>query len=101
MALMVFALLMWSVLTSDVSIVPGCWLATNCQRKLSDLLRFEKAFGGAQYWSPIVLDRLAHRGVSGSAGGLSGCGPTWQNPQVMLTRNGRTRLGSAWIAASV
>ena len=40
--------------------------------KLFDFLRFVNVFGGVQYWSPIVLDRLAHRGASGSSGGLSG-----------------------------
>src|SRR5262249_53989142 len=85
-AVIVLALLMWSVLTSEVSMVPGCWLATNCHRKLRDRLRLLKIRGGDQYWSPIVLDRFDHSGASGSFGGFRGCGPTWQKPHDMLMR---------------
>ena len=100
-AVMVLELLMWSVLTSEVSMVPGCWLARNWYRKLLGVFRLTKVATGSQYWSPMVLDRFAHAGFSGSSGGLSGCGAIWQKPHDMLTRNGRTSLGSALIAWSL
>lgn len=60
--------------------VPGSWLATNCQRKLSGDFIFENAFDGNQYWLPIMLDRLPHAGCSKSCallpGVASGRGPT-------------------------
>src|SRR6516164_2566517 len=59
--MIVFGLLIWSVTTSDVSIVPACWLATYCQIKLSSVLRTVKAFDGDQYWWPIGMFRWRKR----------------------------------------
>ena len=46
-------------------------------------------------WLPTLFDRSAQVGFSLSAGGWSGCGAMWQNPQLIPTRNGRTVSGSA------
>ena len=39
-----------------------------------------------KYCAPTVELRFSHLGFSGSAGGLIGLGPTWQNPHDMPTR---------------
>ena len=44
-----------------------------------------------KYCAPTLELRFSHFGFSGSAGGLTGFGPTWQKPQDMPTRYGRTR----------
>src|SRR5918911_306931 len=61
-ALIVFALLIWSVLTREVSMVPGCWLARRWWRKLSGFVRFANAIVGIQYWLPMIEERFSHLG---------------------------------------
>src|SRR5215831_12250682 len=56
-AFIVFGLLIWSVLTSEVSSVPGCQLCTNWKKKLFGPLRLVNAFEPFQYWAPTVLER--------------------------------------------
>src|SRR6187402_1185807 len=86
-------LLMPSLDTSDVSRVPGrdvwnSWkkklplLASPCQLKMRSTQK---------YWAPTLELRSAHVGRSGSAGGCTGFGPTWQNPHDIPTRYGFTR----------
>ena len=43
-----------------------------------------------KYCAPTVELRFAQLGLSGSAGGLTGLGPTWQKPHDMPTRYGLT-----------
>src|ERR1043166_3638224 len=94
---MVLALLMLSDGTSEVSMVPGSWASITWARKLFDSRVLAKMARKRRYWPPMLFDRLAHSGFSGSAGGLSGCGAMWQKPQLMPTRKGdrkSTRLNS-------
>ena len=94
MLVMVFELLIWSVDTSEVSMVPGCWLLRNWKSALFSRVRFAKDLLARQNWLPIVLETFAHSGRSGSAGGFCGWKAMWQKPQDMLMRKGRMRLGS-------
>src|SRR4029078_876360 len=95
MLVMVLALLIWSVDTSEVSMVPGCWLLRNWKRALFSCVRLALALTARQNWLPMVLETFDHSGRSGSFGGLSGWNEMWQKPHDRLTRKGRTRLGSA------
>src|ERR1044071_6769384 len=94
MLVMVFELLIWSVDTSEVSMVPGCWLLRNWKRALFSCVRLAKALLARQNWLPMVLDMFAYSGCSGSTGGFCAWYAMWQKPQDMATRKGRTRLGS-------
>src|SRR3954469_24477521 len=93
MAFMVLGLLMLSLDTSEVSSVPGSEVRSAWFRKLLPLVRpFQsKTRSHQKYCAPTLEARFAHFGFSGSSGGFTGLGPTWQNPQDMPTRYGLTR----------
>ena len=78
-----------------MSEVPGGWALSISQRKLPGRESKAKTLPSRKYWLPIAETRFSHFGFSGSAGGLSGSGPTWQRPHVTPTRYGLTRFGSA------
>src|SRR5690606_11340131 len=92
-ALIVRGLLMLSEATKEVSRAPGVEEFRICQMKLVSSGWATKIRPIQKYWPPIVADMFAHWGSFGSAGGLSGCGPTWQKPQLMPSRYGRTSSG--------
>src|ERR1044072_3357341 len=117
MLVMVFELLICSVDTSEVSMVPGCWLLRNWKSAWFARVRWAEDVLARQNWLPMVLETFAHSGRSGAAGGVcwwkgtwekpqanvmrtGGTGvwfggkAMWQKPQDMLMRNGRMRLGS-------
>ena len=83
---MVRGLLMLSVETSDVSSVPGREVRKSWTMKLDGFASQPKMRSSQKYWAPTLELRFAQRGFSGSAGGLSGFGPTWQNAQDIATR---------------
>ncbi len=93
---MVRGLLMLSVLTSDVSSDPGRDVMNSCLKKLFGLLSpcQLKMRSTQKNCAPTVDDRFLHSGFSGSTGGRSGSGPTWQKPHDMPMRYGFTR--SRW-----
>ena len=83
---MVRGLLMLSVETSEVSSAPGreVWKSWNMKLLGSDSQ--VKMRSTQKYCAPTLELRFSHFGFSGSAGGLTGLGPTWQNAQDMPTR---------------
>ena len=82
---------MLSLDTSEVSSEPGRAVCKTWNRKF-DWSAFHARMRSTQkYCAPTVALKSAHRGASGSAGGFTGFGPTWQNPHDMPTRYGRTR----------
>jgi hypothetical protein len=62
------------------------------QRKLPACEWTAKTLPSRKYWLPIAEARFSHLGFSGSAGGLSGWGPTWHRPHVTPTRYGPTSI---------
>src|SRR5947209_20611216 len=69
-----FELLMLSVLTIEVSMVPGCCEATYCQRKFVGSRRVAKEALVRKYWFPMTEERFSHFGSSGFLRRLIGCG---------------------------
>ena len=84
---------MLSVETSDVSSVPGreVWKSWIEEARLWSAFQ-SKMRSTQKYCAPTFELRFSHFGFSGSAGGLIGFGPTWQNPHDMPTRYGCTRF---------
>jgi hypothetical protein len=72
--------------TREVSRAPGREVWKSWKGKLLSSASQVKMRSIQKYWAPTFEDRSAHSGFSGSAGGWTGLGPTWQKPQVMPTR---------------
>ncbi len=89
---MVRGLLMLSVETSEVSSVPGREVRKSCTGKLLGSDSQAKMRSIQKYCAPTLELRFSHLGFSGSAGGFTGLGPTWQNAHDIATRYGRTRF---------
>ena len=85
-AFMVRGLLMESVEISEVSSAPGREVWNSWKGKLLGSACQEKMRSTQKYWAPTLELRFSHFGCSGSAGGFTGLGPTWQNAQDMPTR---------------
>ena len=81
---------MLSLDTSEVSSEPGRAVCRNWKKKFEGSAFQAKMRSTQKYCAPTVELRFSHCGASGSAGGLIGFGPTWQKPQDMPTRYGRT-----------
>ncbi len=79
---------MLSVETNEVSSEPGSEVWNSWKMKLAwTFFGFHTKMRSTQkYCAPGLEFRLAHLGFSGSAGGFTGFGPTWQNPHDMPTR---------------
>src|SRR5947209_6038351 len=95
MAFIVRGLLMLSLDINEVSRVPGNDECSSWKMKFDSLCGFHMNTRSTQkYCAPGLELRFAHFGCSGSAGGFTGFGPTWQKPHDMPTRYGRTRCWS-------
>ena len=79
---------MLSVETSDVSRVPGNEVCRDWNEKLCWFAgpRQSKTRSHQKNWAPTLELSSAQRGFSGSTGGFTGFGPTWQKAQDMPTR---------------
>ena len=79
--------------TSDVSSVPGNDVCSAWYAKLAwFVVPFQlKTRSHQKNCAPTLELRFSQRGFSGSAGGFTGLGPTWQNAHDMPTRYGFTR----------
>src|ERR1700742_1520804 len=89
-AFMVRGLLMLSEEINDVSRVPGREVWKSWTGKLLISGFHAKMRSIQKYCAPTLELRFSHFGLSASAGGFTGFGPTWQNPHDIPTRYGLT-----------
>ena len=84
---------MLSEATNEVSSAPGGDELSSCQTKLLSSGWAMKIRPIQKYWPPMVAEMLRHSGALGSSGGSRGWALTWQKPQLIPRRYGRTSSG--------
>src|ERR1700730_8423578 len=100
MAFMARGLLMLSVAINDVSSEAGRDAWKIWKAKLVGSASHMKTRSARMYCAPTLALRFSHFGCSGSAGGRTGLGPTWQKVQLIPTRYGLARSFEWWNARS-
>src|SRR3546814_11324125 len=95
MAFIVPGLLTWSLGIAEVSLVPGRACANTWYSSDAGGMPEASSSEMRRYWLPIAPLMLAHSGLAGSSGGLSGSKAMWQEPQLVPIRNGGSIAPSA------
>src|SRR3546814_6222603 len=93
--LIVPGLLTWSLGIAEVSLVPGRACANTWYSSEAGGMPEASSSEMRRYWLPIAPLMLAHSGLAGSSGGLSGSKAMWQEPQLVPIRNGGSIAPSA------
>src|SRR3546814_20176010 len=93
--LIVPGLLTWSLGIAEVSLVPGRACANTWYSSEAGGMPEASSSEMRRYWLPIAPLMLAHSGLTGSSGGLSGSKAMWQEPQLVPIRNGGSIAPSA------
>src|SRR3546814_5400726 len=95
MAFIVPGLLTWSLGIAEVSLVPGRACANTWYSSDAGGMPEASSSEMRRYWLPIAPLMLAHSGLAGSSGGLSGSKAMWQETQLVPIRNGGSIAPSA------